>query len=673
MKRNTNCIFLLLLTVVLVIGLWSTVAFASSPTSVDPSETLDVYIKTALGTILLHTYEESEMSDLADGSNVKYSSIDSGGFTVKTIATGVYVKDLLDDVMKNYTDINVWDFEYLKFVATDGASGKFDYDELFSTDRYYYPNLEKYGLNEDGEIDYDPGNSMLVKPMLAMKAKQQRLPEDDGRDVYYPEEYTILFGMSKDELENVEARTSDFKRGVCTLTINMGSYTAPTTDAVTGITLDQTEATFAVGKKLQLTATILPSNTTNKNVTWTTSDATVATVSSDGMVSGVAAGRATITATSVRDSTKSATCTITVSQISSTQSGENIDVTGIVLSKNQLTLAVSGKKTLTATVSPSSATDSTVNWKSSDTSIATVDKNGVVKGVKVGVAKISATAGRYSATCMVTVTNTVIAVKGVTLNNTATTMSKGKSYRITAIISPDTATNTTVLWSSDAPGIVSIDTNGLMTAKNIGSAVISVMTEDGSFTAQCKVTVRNTASSFSDVSNSWAKDNIESMINLGLISGYSDGTFKPNATITRAEFLSILIRVLEKTQNVKLQTGNTFNDTANHWANDYISTAIALKITNGYEDGTFGPNDNITREQIAVMLAKAANYDANQTSVSFTDNQLISAWAVSAVDYTVNEKLFTGYKDGSFGPKKNATRAEVSALLLRFYEKLNIK
>lgn len=662
-----------------MIGLFNASALAVD--SVDPSDSLDVYIKTSAGTTLLHTYDLSEMEDLVKGEDIEYSSIDSMPATVYTIATGVYVEDLLDDVQQ-YTEMDVWEFSRLRFKATDGATGNFTYDDLFE-DRYYYPGLheEGHGLNEDQEIDYEVGEGILVDPMLAIEAWQTRKPmPGEYRDPYEPECYTILFGMSEEELEKVKKRTSDYKRGICELTIDMGNVSPPTSGEVdvTGIDLDRSAAEITVGKKLQFNATIEPDNATNQDINWTTSDPVVATVSS-GLVTGLAAGTATITATADGDDTISKTCTITVSPLNNSESNsgndsgndsESISVSKIVLSKSELTIAVGKEKTLTATVSPANASDRDVTWKSGNTGIATVDQDGTVKGVKEGSVTITATADGRSATCRVTVIEADVPVDGVKLNHSSLTLAKGNSFQLMADVSPAAATNTTVLWSSDAPGIVSVDTEGLITAKNTGSAVITAATEDGSFTARCTITVSDSASVFRDIEDNWAKKEIESMVGLGFITGYDDGTFRPGSTITRAEFLSILVRVMEKTQNIQLQGDNAFQDTSGHWAKDYISTAVKLGVTTGYEGNKFGPNDKITREQIAVMLAAAAGYDQNQLAVSFSDSPLISGWAVSAVSYTINEGLFTGYEDSSFGPKKNATRAEVSALLMRFYEKM---
>ena len=85
-------------------------------------------------------------------------------------------------IYPQYAGLHVMDYDTLYFKATDNGSSNFDNDEFFFDERNYYPNLEIYGLDEYGKIA-DPGKPVIVKPMLAMDAEQQRLPEDDGRDV----------------------------------------------------------------------------------------------------------------------------------------------------------------------------------------------------------------------------------------------------------------------------------------------------------------------------------------------------------------------------------------------------------------------------------------------------------------------------------------------------------
>jgi uncharacterized protein YjdB len=167
----------------------------------------------------------------------------------------------------------------------------------------------------------------------------------------------------------------------------------------TSVTVAPTPVTLNKGETVTLTATVLPSNATNKTVTWSTNNAAAATVNSTGVVTGVSAGQATITATT-QDGGFTGTSIVTVSDIV-------IPVTGVVVNPPATTVEVGATTTLQATVSPSNASNKTVTWSSSAPAIATVDSLGVVKGVSAGSATITATAqGGFYNTCMVTVVPT---------------------------------------------------------------------------------------------------------------------------------------------------------------------------------------------------------------------------------------------------------------------------
>ena len=166
---------------------------------------------------------------------------------------------------------------------------------------------------------------------------------------------------------------------------------------VASVSLNKTQLELTVGGTATLTATVLPENAGDKSVTWSSSNTSVATVSSTGVVKGVAAGPATITVTTV-DGGKTASCTVTVRQAT-------VPVQSVSLNKTQLDLTVGNTATLTATVLPENATNKSVTWSSSNTSVATVTSSGVVKGVAAGPATITATTvdGGKTASCKVTV------------------------------------------------------------------------------------------------------------------------------------------------------------------------------------------------------------------------------------------------------------------------------
>ena len=257
------------------------------------------------------------------------------------------------------------------------------------------------------------------------------------------------------------------------LTIN-----APQNIPVNGVTLNPTLLSLFTGGSETLTATVEPGNATNKALTWSTSDNTVATVDENGKVTAVGAGEATITVTT-EDGRKTATCIVTVT----------VPVTGVKLNKETLELFTDGSETLTATVEPGNATNKNVTWSSSDETIATVDNNGTVTAVGAGEATITVTTedGCKTATCIVTVT---VPVTGVTLEPTSLSLFTGDTAPLTATVQPSDATNQNVTWSSDKPEVATVD-NGKVTAVGAGEATITATA--GGITATCVVHVRKPA------------------------------------------------------------------------------------------------------------------------------------------------------------------------------------
>ena len=265
------------------------------------------------------------------------------------------------------------------------------------------------------------------------------------------------------------------KVGTATITAQAGNKTATcqitvvATD-VTSVTLNKTSASLKAGETVTLTATVNPSDATDKTVTWTTSDQTVATVS-NGVVTAKKVGTATITA---KAGSKTATCQITVVPT---------EVTSVTLDKTTASLKAGETVTLTTTVNPSDATDKTVTWSTSDQTIATVS-NGVVTAKKVGTATITAKAGDKTATCQITVLATE--VTSVTLDRTTASLKAGETVTLTATVNPSDATDKTVTWTTSDQSVATVS-NGVVTAKKVGTATITA--KAGSKTATCIVTV----------------------------------------------------------------------------------------------------------------------------------------------------------------------------------------
>ena len=244
------------------------------------------------------------------------------------------------------------------------------------------------------------------------------------------------------------------------------------------ISLSKETAEIIKGKTLTLSVSFVPEETTDdKTVTWSSSNETVATVTSAGKVKALKAGTADITAACGECS---AVCTVTVKEIK---------LSKITLSKKTLTIAEGASKTLKVTYSPSNTTDSkTIKWTSSNKKVATVTSKGKVTAKKKGTATITAKCGTKKATCKVTVKG--IALKSIKLNKTKLTMDKGTSKTLKVTYTPSNTTHSKkITWSSSNKKVATVSSKGKVTAKNYGTATITA--KCGTKKATCKITIKN--------------------------------------------------------------------------------------------------------------------------------------------------------------------------------------
>ena len=254
---------------------------------------------------------------------------------------------------------------------------------------------------------------------------------------------------------------------------------------ITEVLLNKDAETLTEGDTITLSAEVLPYDTTySKNVSWSSSNEAVATVSADGTVTAKSAGIAIITATSENGMT--ASCTITVEK-------KLIPITEVYLDKSSATLTEGDTATLTATVLPENTTYSKdVSWSSSNSAVATVDANGTVTAKSAGTAVITATTENgKTAKCTITVSrkDTNIAITEVRLNKSTETLTEGDTTTLVATVLPENTTyGKSVKWSSSNVAVATVDLMGKVTAKSAGTAVITATSENGK-TASCTVTV----------------------------------------------------------------------------------------------------------------------------------------------------------------------------------------
>ena len=254
--------------------------------------------------------------------------------------------------------------------------------------------------------------------------------------------------------------------------------------SVESITLNHSTLTITMGDPaVTLTATILPTNATNRNVVWSSSNAAVAKVDNYGSVTAVSVGAASIVATAA-DGGKTAISNVTVNPAT-------VAVTGVSLNKTETTVTVGETVTLIATVVPEDATNRNVTWNSGNAEIASVDANGVVTTYSTGTVAIVASTvdGGKIAICNITVTAATVPVTGVSLNTNTLILVAGASETLTATVAPATATNQSVTWASNNHAVATVDNNGRVTAHTEGTATITVTTADGGKTANSIVTV----------------------------------------------------------------------------------------------------------------------------------------------------------------------------------------
>ncbi|WP_238358151.1 S-layer homology domain-containing protein [Cohnella zeiphila] len=185
---------------------------------------------------------------------------------------------------------------------------------------------------------------------------------------------------------------------------------------------------------------------------------------------------------------------------------------------------------------------------------------------------------------------------------------------------------------------------------------------------------------FSDVQNHWAKDAVNDMGSRMIVDGTGDGLYSPNRNITRAELAAIIVRAL----GLKVESGSsTFTDVnSSAWYAGAVQTAYDYKLINGFGDGLFRPQEEITREQAMAIIdkamtvtglqAKLPQHDADASLSSFVDAAKVSSWAKEAVDDSLQAGIVTGRTGSELDPQADMTRAEIAAMIQRLLQKSDL-
>ncbi len=306
----------------------------------------------------------------------------------------------------------------------------------------------------------------------------------------------------------VVAKGHQYLSGTCT---DCGAVDPDASDIipVTGITLSESSVEMLVDSEVahRIYATISPENATDQNLKWTTSDVNVADVAwsdpSRAFIIAKGVGTAIITV-STPDGKYTAQCVVTVMP--------NPEVTGLTLNKESVVIIVDHSQTITATIFPENLPIANLKWTTSDESITELygiagdTRKCIIKAKCAGTAivTVSSADGKYTAQCVVTVepeqnipTNpNNIPVTGLTLSESSVVLMSGKKQWVYATISPENATNQNIIWTTSDETVAGIrwipdnNSEGVIVAKGVGTAIITASTPDGKYTAQCVVTVK---------------------------------------------------------------------------------------------------------------------------------------------------------------------------------------
>ena len=443
---------------------------------------------------------------------------------------------------------------------------------------------------------------------------------------------------------------------------------------VTDVKLNKNNITLTVGDIETLTATVEPTNATNKTVMWSSSNDSVAMVDSNGNVTGKSRGFATITAKAT-DGNVSATCEVEVKQ----------QVTGISLNKTELSLYTGREEKLTATVKPDNANDRTLIWSSSNPEVATVDSNGNVKAIGRGEAVITATANDGSgetATCTVTVRKKSSGGSVFFWDLKFDTNGGSKIDTVTeweySTIDldeyvPEKEGYKFVGWYADKDLDKKIDEVYLTEDTTVYAKWEKIEEEVPEEPEEVEETEETETISFLDVKESdWFYEAVSYAVENGLMNGMSEDIFAPNTPLTREMLAVVLYNVEGQPESTE---ANTFTDVkGDMWYTDAILWANENGIVAGYDNGAYGVGDLITREQFATILYRYAQfkgYDTTQGGMAvreFSDYENISDYARPAMAWAVNAGIMGGMDDGTLMPQGKATRAEAATMLMNFCE-----
>ena len=647
--------------------------------------------------ILLSDYTSTALSF---DKNVTIKSDDGGKYTVQ-VTREVAVKD---DMTVTFDSVNVKDFNFTKYYSSSVGSGNVVFKNCTGSGIQIADNVIKDVTLENSQLGgrFGAQGTLTLKNATINGSFSTVNFVAEGKNTYVTENNRTrtskisgtanIASPVEIQLSAPDATTPYQERKLIETTADASNFTVSSPYQlkkqteyngtyiyafipVTSVTLAPETLSIEEGKTAGLTATISPANATTQQHSWASENGKIAKAYGETLntakVTAIGVGKTTITYTI---GGKEASCEVTVTP-------RTISVESITLNKPQLSLVKGATETLTATVLPTTATDKTVIWESSDTAVATV-KDGIVTAVAAGNATITAKAGEKTATCAVTVTNPsnsgsssggggsstpryAVTVPDKTENGSLSVTPKNakKGSDVTVTATPDKGYEVDDIVAKDAKG-------NKLTLKDNGDGTYtftmpaSKVTVTAAF-AEKKAEPIAPEKLFADVSAEeyyyeavkWTSEN-------GVTGGIGENLFGANLPCTRAQIVTFLWRAAGSPEP-KGMSG--FVDVS---ADAYYAKAVAWAVEEGIVSGTsattFNPDAVCTRAQSVAFLYRAFGEKVNKAA-GFSDVSA-DAYYADAVAWAVENGVASGIGGGLFAPDQNCARGQIVAFLYRAYQ-----
>ena len=387
----------------------------------------------------------------ADGQSI--ASTDNGSYSFRIPTDGVY---------------------YLRVPA----SVKFSENEPTRTTRIrYYTHNDEIGAADT--ITMLPNESVFLDLWFSPEIRNSLKVESEDEALTYDLETGYLTAPNTPEGSADLVFSNGYPEGD-EKRVEAVTHVIWSENPLSDISISNAPQSLPVGSSVQLEAAVTPDDYIGR-VSWESSDTSVLRVLSNGMVAAVGQGKAVITA-SVGSASASLPITVSAKQPS------EFGLTGVSLDRYTLTL-YAGEEAEQLTAMKPEGTEATIRWTSSNQTAATVSQDGKVTPLAAGVTVVTAAAGDYRASCIVTVQPERVRVTGIRFDEPTHTLMMGSTVTLQPIIAPDDATVKNLTWVSSDEQIATVSRTGIVTALSVGETTITATTVDGGYSAEIKIIV----------------------------------------------------------------------------------------------------------------------------------------------------------------------------------------